>query len=70
MPDPEILTTELDKSRTGLNRARNAVEQWRRGSVAGVNFTPTQRAAIRAEFDAGIQAGKDGLIAVELELLN
>lgn len=70
MPDPEILIENLDAARTGLNGARNAVEQWRQGKVAGVNFTAAQRTALRAEFEAGMQAGKDGIATVDAELLN
>lgn len=70
MPDPEILIDNLDAARTGLNSARDALEQWRRGRVAGVNFTAAQRTAIRAIFEAGMQTGKDRIAAVDVELLN
>lgn len=70
MPDPEVLIESLDAARNGLNTARNAVGQWQQGVVAGVAFTAAQLAALRAQFDAGIQAGKDGIVAVDLELLN
>ncbi len=70
MPDPQIIIAKLDAAREGLNKARNAVEVWRRGAVAGVNHTASQRAAIRAEFNVGLQSGKDGLTAVDVELLN
>lgn len=70
MPDPEVLIENLDVGRQGLNNARNAVEEWKRGKVAGVDFTAAQRTAIRAVFEAGIQAGKDGIAAIDAELLN
>lgn len=70
MPDPEVLIEKIDSARTGLNRARNAVEQWRQGAVAGVPLTAAQIAALRVEFVAGMQAGKNGVRAVDLELLN
>lgn len=70
MPDPDVLVEAIDSARVGLNSARNAVEQWRIGKVAGVNFTTAQRTAVRAQFEAGLQAGKDSIAAVDLELSN
>lgn len=70
MPDLEILIENLDSARAGLNRARNAAEQWRQGNVAGVSFSAPQRTALKEVFEAGLQAGKDGLDAVDAELQN
>lgn len=70
MPDPEIIIEVIDNARKGLNRARNAAEQWLEGKVAGVNFTAAQRTAIRTAFMNGLQEGKDGITAVDDELLN
>ena len=58
----------LDEARRGLNDARNAADDWRRGKVSGVNYTAEQKTALRASFDAGIQVGKNGIAAVETEL--
>ena len=70
MPDPQILEAKLDAARDGLNSARNAVGQWNKGEVAGVTFTTAQRAALRTQFEVGLQAGKDVIAAVDAELRN
>lgn len=68
MADIEILIQKLDQARSGLNTARNAADQWRRGSVGGMDLTQAQKAALKAVFQAGLQTGKDGIAAVEAEL--
>ena len=66
MPDPDVVIAKLDAARSGYNDARNAADIWRNGKVAGVNFTAAQRNAVIAQFTAGMKAGKDNIIEVEL----
>jgi len=68
--DIDAIIVVLDEARNGLNVARNAAEQWRTGGIAGVTHTTGQEAALRTAFTDGIQAGKDGIAAVETELAN
>ena len=70
MPDVEKVIEALDLARRGLNDARNAAEEWRRGKVADIDFTPGQFTALRSVFRAGIQAGEAGIAAVKAELAN
>ena len=70
MPDVEKVIEALDSARRGLNDARNAAEEWRRGKVAGINHTSGQASALRTAFRAGIQTGEDGIAAVKTELAN
>ncbi len=69
-PNPDTLITHLDQARTALNNARNAVEQWKRGQVAGVAHTAGQRSAIRTIFENALQDGKDRIADVDTELTN
>ena len=68
MPDVEKVIEALDSARRGLNDARNAAEEWRRGKVADVVHTSAQATALRSAFVTGIQAGADGIAAVRTEL--
>ena len=70
MPDIQIVIARLDEARQGLNAARNAAEEWRRGAVSGVVYTTQQNTAIRATLDAGVQAGEVGIAATKTELGN
>ena len=70
MPDIQIVITKIDEARQGLNAARNAAEEWRRGSVSGVVYTAPQSTALRAALDAGVQAGEVGIAAAKTELGN
>ena len=70
MPDVNKVIEALDRARSDLNAARNVAEEWRRGKVAGVTFTAAQLAALRAAFATGLQTGKNGLAAVDVELRN
>lgn len=68
MPNTEAIIEKLNAARNGLNTARNAAYAWQQGNVAGVTLTNNQRAALKTSLLAGIQAGKDGIVAVEQEL--
>lgn len=68
-PNPNNLIAHLDIARTALNAARNAVEEWRSGQVATVNHTGPQRAALRAIFENSLQATKDSIADIDLELV-
>lgn len=66
--DVDKVIDRLDNARKALNGARNAAEEWRRDKVAGVAFTAAQKTALRTKFAAGLQDGKDELVAVDVEL--
>ena len=68
MPDVEVVITNIDAARVGLNAARNAAEQWRAGSVAGVALSAAQTTALSASITTGLNTGKTGISAVETEL--
>ena len=66
--DVDKVIEELEVARRGLNVARNAAEDWRSGAIAGVVHTAGQKTALKSAFTAGLQAGKDGMAAVDAEL--
>jgi hypothetical protein len=68
MPDLDLIIERLDEARRGLNEARNVAEEWRRGRVAGVTHTSGQKNGLKTVFVSGIEAGKQGIAAVEAEL--
>ena len=68
MPDVEKVIEALDNARRGLNDARNAAEEWRRGRIGGIPYTSEQATALRAAFQAGLQTGETGMAAVKVEL--
>ena len=68
MPDINVIIEKLDEARRGLNEARNVAEEWRRGRVAGVAHTSGQTNGLKTVLVSGIEAGKNGLAAVEAEL--
>ncbi len=68
MPDINVIIEKLDEARRGLNEARNVAEEWRRGRVAGVTHTLAQTSGLKTVLVSGIEAGKNGIAAVEAEL--
>ncbi len=68
MPDINAVIEVLDEARIGLDAARGAAEEWRRGKVAGIMHTPDQKVALKVVLETGLQKGKDGIAAVKAEL--
>lgn len=67
-PNAKTLVDLLNHARRGLNTAQQAVDAWHVGQVAGVAHTNSQRAALKIKFETGLQATKDNITAIDIEL--
>ena len=68
MPDLEVIITNIDSARAGLNASRNAAETWRAGAVAGVAHSNAQTTALSAAITVGLNTAKTSITATETEL--